>query len=316
MDRGRDDGALDGVRLTPGIDRALDAVQPSYLVVDGFRLPLGFPADGFLSGREYQAQRGDIFVSSYPKCGTTWVQHIVYLLLNRGRPLTAEQSLTDVFPHLEEVGRAAVEALPKPRLIKTHLPLAMTPFSSAAKYVYVVRNPFDCAVSFFHHTRGFEKHYRFSGGTFDEFFECFIRGEVDFGGYFDNVVPWYELRDEPNVCCVSYEALKADATAGIERIGEFLGGEAAAVSSDLGFLRDVVEHSSFERMKRDQQRWSSRRPAEMPPFVRKGVVGDWRSHFSPAQAARLLRLAERRAAGTPLLALWPDIVDDVRRQSI
>ena len=147
---------------------------------------MGFPADGLESGLRYQAQAGDIFVCSYPKCGTTWVQYIIYLLMHDGTSLPTGQTLVDVFPHLEEVGCDVVGRLPKPRLIKTHLSRSMVPFNAQAKYVYVARNPFDCAVSFYHHTRGFVKHYEFREGTFDEFFECFIRGEVDFGDYFDN----------------------------------------------------------------------------------------------------------------------------------
>ena len=91
----------------------------------------------------------------------------MYLLENDGRPLAAGQRLDDVFPHLEEVGEAAVRALPEPRLVKTHLPFARTPWSAQAKYIYVARNPFDCAVSFYHHTRGFERHYDFAEGTWD-----------------------------------------------------------------------------------------------------------------------------------------------------
>ena len=131
--------------------------KPKYQLINGLRMPLGFPPSGLESAHRYEPESGDIFVASYPKCGTTWLQHIVYLLLNDGLPIAAETSLTEIFPHLEEVGREYVAALPKPRLIKTHLSLSMTPFSTAAKYVYVARNPFDCAASFYHHTRGFVK---------------------------------------------------------------------------------------------------------------------------------------------------------------
>ena len=33
-------------------------------------------------------------------------------------------------------------------------------------------------MSFYHHTRGFPRHYDFAEGTWDTFFECFMRGEV------------------------------------------------------------------------------------------------------------------------------------------
>ena len=61
-------------------------------------MPMGFPRHGLASGLAYRAQPGDIFVSAYPKCGTTWTQHIVYLLLHEGRPLGPGQRLTEAFP--------------------------------------------------------------------------------------------------------------------------------------------------------------------------------------------------------------------------
>lgn len=272
-------------------------------------MPLGFPRHGLASGLAYRAQPGDIFVSAYPKCGTTWTQHIVYLLLHEGRPLGPGQRLTEAFPHLEEVGGADVAARPPPRLIKTHLPCAVTPHHPQARYLYVARNPFDCAVSFFHHTRGFPKHYDFAHGTFDDFFECFIAGEVDFGDYFDNLVPWYARRHDENVLFLTYEAMKADTRGAVVRIGEFLGASAAA-HEDV--LDAILRHSSFEHMRKHQDRWSSRRPKDMPAFVRRGVVGDWINEFSPHQTRRLLDKFVERARGCDLETIWPEILAAAR----
>jgi hypothetical protein len=284
------------------------ARSPSYTVHDGFRMPMGFPIVGFESGQRYEPASGDIFVASYPKCGTTWTQYIVYLLENDGRALAPGQSLNDVFPHLEEVGEEAVRALPERRLIKTHLPFARTPWSAQAKYLYVARNPFDCAVSFYHHTRGFVRHYDFADGSWDAFFECFVLGEVDFGDYFDNLLSWWAHRADSNVLFLTYEEMLAARTPAVESIARFLGGRAAEIVRDLRRLDDVVRDSDFEHMRRDQGRWSSERPANMPAFVRKGVVGDWRNHFSAEQARRLARRFRERAAGTGIEQLWPGLV--------
>ncbi len=283
---------------------------PRYTLHDGFRMPMGFPAAGFESGLRYRASPGDVFVASYPKCGTTWVQYIVYLLQNDGRELAAGQRLDDAFPHLEEVGEAAVRALPEPRLVKTHLPFARTPWNEHAKYLYVARNPFDCAVSFYHHTRGFERHYDFAEGTWDTFFECFVRGEVDFGDYFDNLLSWWPRRSEPNVLFLTYEQMLEAPASAVRAIGACLGGGAGELVRDAQRLEAVVRASDFEHMRRDQGRWSSARPADMPAFVRKGDAGDWRSHFSAAQARRLAEKFRARAAGTALEGLWPGLVAD------
>jgi hypothetical protein len=271
-------------------------------------MPMGFPVAGFDSGQRYRAAPGDIFVASYPKCGTTWTQYIVYLLLNDGRALTAGQSINDVFPHLEEVGQEVVHALPSPRLIKTHLPLARCPWSPESKYLYVARNPFDCAVSFFHHTRGFVRHYDFAAGTWDAFFECFLAGEVDFGDYFDNLLSWWPRRREPNVLFLTYERMLADPAAAVRAIAGFLGGAADDLARDERRLAAVVRGSSFGEMRRDQSRWSSQRPGDMPEFVRKGVVGDWTNQFSAHQARRLGAKFRARASGTDVEALWPGLV--------
>lgn len=286
--------------------------KPSYTIHDGFRMPMGFPVEGFASALQYQAQPGDVFITTYPKCGTTWVQHIVYMILNGGEALPPDQSMTEVFPHLEEVGKETVAALAEPRVIKTHLPFAMTPYHREAKYIYVARNPFDCAVSFYHHTRGFVKHYDFAEGTFDEFFECFLTGEVDFGDYFDNLMSWYQHKDDDNVLFLTYEQMKADPAKAVAAIGQFLGPGSARIVQDTNMLERILHHSSFESMRKDQQRWSSERLHGMPEFVRKGTVGDWMNHFSGDQARRLVEKFSQRTRGTSAEELWPDIVEVAR----
>ena len=269
---------------------------------------MGFPVDGFASAQRYRASAGDVFVASYPKCGTTWAQYIVYLLENDGRPLEAGHRLDDAFPHLEEVGEERVRALPEPRLIKTHLPFERAPWSAEAKYVYVARNPVDCAVSFYHHTRGFVRHYDFAAGTWDTFFECFIRGEVDFGDYFDHLTSWWPKRAEPNLLFLTFEQMRASPADAVRSIARLLGGRAERLARDPRALDAVVHASGFDEMRRDQQRWSSARPADMPAFVRKGVVGDWRQYFSAAQARRLSEKLRVRSAGTTITALWPGLM--------
>lgn len=286
--------------------------SPRYTVHDGFLMPMGFPVDSFDSGQRYRPEPDDIFVSTYPKCGTTWTQFIVYLLLHGGEPLPSGTGINDVFPHLEEVGDEVVRALPRRRLIKTHLPRERTPWLASARYVYVARNPFDCAVSFYHHTRGFVKHYDFADGTFEEFFDCFVRGQVDFGDYFANLLSWMPAVAKPNVLFLTYEDMLADPHAAVIAIGEFLGGDAAVAAGRPDIVERIVDTSSFDKMRVDQRRWSSQRPANMPEFVRKGVVGDWQNHFSGDQARRLAERFVERTRGTPAEHLWTDLIASAR----
>jgi hypothetical protein len=286
------------------------ALKPSYTWHDGFAMPMGFSPRAFRSARTYVPEPGDFFIATYPKCGTTWAQHIVYLIAHCGAPLPPTASMGAVIPHLEEVGAEAVCELPAPRTIKTHLPFGMAPYSEHSRYLHIARNPFDCAVSFYHHTRGFPQHYKFADGTFDEFFECFLAGDVDFGDYFDHLTSWRALANAENCLLMTYEGMSADPRAAVLAIAEFMGADGI---DDSAVLTAILTHSSFASMSKDQQRWSSRRPDGMPAFVRKGRVGDWRNHFSLEQAGRLLEKCEQHLSATHLDPLWSVQFDDVRR---
>jgi hypothetical protein len=286
--------------------------KPSYRINGAFRMPLGFPAENFASALAYEAQPGDIFVATYPKCGTTWVQYILYLLLHEGVPLPAGDQIGNSVPHLEEVGGEFAKALSAPRAIKTHFTFESMPAHAEARYITVARNPFDCAVSFYHHTRGFEHHYRFSSGTFDDFFECFLAGEVDWGDYFDSLTSWFAHREDQNVLFLTYEGMKLDSRKAVVQIASFLDFPSA---QDEAKLTEIDRHSSFDEMRQNLERWSSRRPDDMPAFIRKGIVGDWRNYFSADQAHRLVEKFERRATTAGFGNLWMDILDTARRMT-
>jgi hypothetical protein len=275
-------------------------------------MPMGFPVNAFNSGLDYCAKPEDIFVCSYPKCGTTWLQNVVYLILNDGVPLSLNQFLPRVFPHLEEVGKEVCNQLPTPRLIKTHLPFSITPHNSKARYLYVARNPFDCAVSFFHHTRGFPQHYDFLDGEFEEFFECFIAGEVDFGDYFDNLISWYKRKDDENVLFITYESMKADSYRSIMAIADFLGVESF---KDKKIIDSIIKYSSFEAMQKNQTRWASLRSDTVEPFIRKGIVGDWVNYFTPKQTRRLLEKFFYKTKGTGIDNLWLDVIESANKNN-
>jgi len=275
-------------------------------------MPMGFPVDGFESALRYDARPEDIFISTYPKCGTTWMQHLVWLILNGGEPLGPEQKMTEVIPHLEEVGAEVVGRLPDPRVIKTHLPVGLVRLDPWTRVIYVARNPFDCAVSFFHHTRGFVNHYDFAGGTFEDYLECFISGEVDFGDYFENVSGWLARRGERRFLLTTYERMSEDSGRVVRDVAEFLGPALRRAVADEELMAKILRHSGFAAMSKDQLRWASARPEGMPPFVRRGVVGDWKTYFSPEGARRLIERVEACPAALTMEAIWPDIMAEAR----
>lgn len=276
--------------MADGSEQQLDDILPSYTNHEGYLMPAGFPVEGFISGLQYQAQPNDLFVATYPKNGTTWTQHIIYLVLNDGEPISPDQRLDQEFPHLEEVGskfvknRAAVSG--GFRLIKTHLPYGMTPQNAKARYICVVRNPKDTVVSFFHHTRGFVRHYNFAKGSFDTYFRLFYEGKVDFGDYFECVRSWLDHKDDPNVLFLTYESLRTDPRAGVLKIAEFLDASVypkRLLTNDEEIVKKVLQHSTIESMQKNPTRWTSERPKEHTPFIRKGSMGGWDELLKPEQ---------------------------------
>jgi len=274
---------------------------PSYTNHNGYLMPHGFPAHNFANSLSYKPTSNDLFIATYPKCGTTLTQHMIYIMLNKGVPIQPHEKLDQIFPHLEEVGADYItnSATIKRdlRLIKTHLPYDMTPMSTAtagAKYIFVARNPKDCIVSFFHHTRGFPQHYNFEDGDFDVYFDLFVRGQVDFGNYFTALRSWFDRRHDENVLFLTYEEIQADKRRAVIKIASFIDGAGAGGTMEEELLRDngalmekVLLCSSLEEMKKDPLRWCSERAVEHTPFIRSGQVGGWTELLTKAQGEKL-----------------------------
>ena len=105
-------------------------------------------------------RKHDVFVASFPKSGTTWMQHILHTLATDGQSPLAHVS--DACPFFEidrtwadeeaavlsDAVRANHDKIGR-RIFNTHLRWQMMPRdSSDARYVYMVRRPTDACVSF------------------------------------------------------------------------------------------------------------------------------------------------------------------------
>mmetsp|Transcript_11632 Transcript_11632/g.16986 ORF Transcript_11632/g.16986 Transcript_11632/m.16986 type:complete len:326 (-) Transcript_11632:56-1033(-) len=306
---------------------------PKYTDHNGFLMPYGFPAQNFENALGYQPRPNDVFIATYPKCGTTLTQHMVYIMLNNGQPIEAHEKLDRLFPHIEEVGadyvndeeNAAKITRSNRRLLKTHLPYEMTPVNTTngSKYIFIARNPKDCVVSFFHHTRGFGQHYDFEEGDFDVYFDLFCRGKVDFGDYFNTLKSWMDRRNDPHVLFVKYEDIRENKASVVKEIAKFIdadldlskisrnsgnvGGNpdievtTASSGNDTKTLLDkILYFSSLEEMKKDPLRWSSERKSNQTPFIRKGVVGGWKELLTEAQGEVLNGIMKKKFSSEEL----------------
>ncbi|KAL1485204.1 hypothetical protein MTO96_032121 [Rhipicephalus appendiculatus] len=305
-----------------------------YKHVDGYCVNAFFNDDIVRSALYYKPEPGDVFIATYPKCGTTWVQFIVHGIFNRGSFPKDSLEFMLASPFLEMLGAEAAQKMPRPGAIKTHMPFGKVPYSKDAKYITVARNPFDVCVSFYYHTKE-KPSYDVPDMTFDDYFENFVRGTVSFGDYFDHLLSWYEHRNDPNVFFLTYEELKKDTKTQILKIADFLGSEYGnMLRSDDELMKKLLDGSEFKNMQATVDSGGSilNRLLDLPPeralkslevfreplkkrsasksevrFLRKGIVGDWRNHFSDEQVERMKKRISEKCGHTDVMKLWDGI---------
>lgn len=257
--------------------------------------------------QEFRLKDSDVVVVTYPKSGTIWMQEILPLVLNGG-DLTPLHTIPnwDRVPWLEEKRLAlVVDQLPNPRAMVTHFPYQLMPpsfLTSKAKVIYVMRNPKDVIVSSYY----FHQMARFldDPGTFDEFVDKFLEGKVLFGKWTDHVKSWKHSELGDRIMYITYEEMVQDLPATLRRMSDFLERD---LSEDV--IQKIAQHCSFKAMKDNQMSNFKLVPrelmdSEISPFLRKGVVGDWKNHFTPEQLQRFKSVLQKELQNESFTLPW------------
>lgn len=110
----------------------------------------GFMADSARWER-FQLRDDDVIITTPSKCGTTWMQRIVGMLLrdevDLGVPMGTISPWLDMQVRTEEEVFGLLGAQTGRRFIKSHTPLDGLPFNPAVTYIAVIRHPLDVALS-------------------------------------------------------------------------------------------------------------------------------------------------------------------------
>ena len=251
----------------------------------------------------------DLWVVTLPKAGTTWMQHIIssvtedhdgqniknawkkwYFLEYEG----LNKSKSDPNENFDEYSRAPksfteCKEAPSPRYIKSHLPLSMLPqdLLSKCKVIYVARNPQDFCVSYYYHNKGFG-HY---SGDFESHFDHFINDHLLYSPFWEHVKEAWNLRNFPNFLLMFYEDMKSDLPKSIRKVSKFLGKSLS--DEQISRLSDLLTIDNMKKV--------TNRKVMKDVILRKGIVGDWKNHFTNEMIVKMKEYNENGRNGSDII---------------
>lgn len=273
-----------------------------------------------------------IWLASFPKSGNTWTRSFLAQCLMpkgeipdinnlrrfttadvrqdffdraAGRPFTAER-IEEYLAMRTPALKLIAGARPGHHFVKTHcrvdlvagVPLIPPEVTAAA--VYILRNPFDVALSYARHL-GIDLDGAIRNMQFEGAMNVTPRGLFEVIGRWDaHVDSW---TGAPGLArhVMRYEDMLADP----ERAFRGLLGFLRAPVSD-GRLRRAIRASSFEALrKQEREKGFVERPPHLEAFFARGEAGAWRSEMTPGQVAEL------RQAFLPVIERWyPELVEE------
>ncbi|MDE2924664.1 MAG: sulfotransferase domain-containing protein [Acidobacteriota bacterium] len=241
---------------------------------------------GVQRGLDFNLQPTDILIATYPKAGTTLMQQIVHGLRTGGDMDFDE--ITAVVPWIEVAHDVGLDLdapqRAEPRAFKTHLSRDLAPKNG--RNIFVVRDPVDSLVSFFHF---------FSGWVFEpgavsirDFALDFLLHGTRSGRYWEHLVSWWPKRLDPDTLWLCFEDIVADLPAATARVAAFLGLdpedpsiEIATRQASIDFMREHGEKFD-DHLVRNARNAACGLPASgTTSKVRKGKSGEGSREVPP-----------------------------------
>jgi hypothetical protein len=268
----------------------------------------------------YRARPGDVVITPYSKCGTTWLQQIFHTLRTRGD--MDFDDISRVVPWIETALTLGLdinaEQRAEPRGFKSHA--SYDEVAKGARYIVAFREPKDAFVSLYRFMEG----WFFEPGaiSIDEFAERYIARHAAGGGHWRHLLSWWAERDNPNVAILAYEQMLAEPEATIRQVAAFSG---IALDDDLAAL--TLEHSSFAFMAAHKDRFDdamnraiSETRGGLPPGsdsakVRQGGSGGHKTELSPRMAAAIDAVWRKVVTPAAGFADYPALLAEIARRN-
>ena len=253
-------------------------LEKSGLWLPNFFLPVN--SENLKSAHEMEVRTGDILMCSFPKTGTHWNAYISGMLLRGGAEHVDGQGGL-----LESAFLKVLKKRPSPRILNTHLPYKFIPkqaFEKKIKIILLHRNPKDAMVSFYHHLNQMKGH---DEGSFEDFFNHRLKDFCrNFAEYYVEWEKAIECHSDVEVYKSIYEEMKSNPVDGVISLNNYLN---TGCSQEL--CEKIASACCFETLKKAKDQKESDFVKQLfkdnkPQFYRKGEVGDWKNHFTPAMS--------------------------------
>ena len=269
----------------------------------------------FVRAQQYRPKAADVFVATQMRCGTTWMQQVVYQIVTRGLGEFSEprrSHLYAVSPWIEAVNSVSMTDAPllgdRPaRIIKTHLPASHCPYSTDAKYIYVARHPVSCFASIMDFNRSMAGPFVPPEENMAAWFTSDRMYWLPWPRHVDGWWQWSRGRD--NVLFVHFEEMKRDLDGVIDRVASFL---AVDLSNDERRL--AASRCTFGYMKDHEECFEMAPPTMFSVaggrFLASGsVTRD--EDVTPAVRARILDYCRQalRGGAYPAGQFYPELAD-------
>ncbi|MDJ0822433.1 MAG: sulfotransferase domain-containing protein [Paracoccaceae bacterium] len=242
----------------------------------------------------------DVFVVTPPKCGTTWMQTIVALLLSGDPEVETELSVkmpwVDIrIREMDEVAER-LNAMTHRRSMKSHTPMDGLPLDAQAQYLCVFRHPLDAHFSYRKHVRNipmpwFDHWYPEDDPeriTFRRFLDGGAEGFDGDAMPLAHILQHYKaakaLESQPNVTLFHYADMQRD-----------LAGVFAQVAGQLGITHpadvtaQLVQAATFENMRDNAERFAPSGGKGFfksdTDFFHSGSSGKWHGQLSDTELA-------------------------------
>ncbi len=205
-------------------------------------------------------KRKKIYISTFMKSGTTWMQMILYQMTTKGE--MDFNHINDVIPSLDRDIRfkKKIDRSPSPvaRIYKTHMDYRLFPGKMTGKFICVIMDGMDVSVSQYHHWNDTGKPVTFE----DSFNNYFIND------WFHYMKHWVPNKKNYDILYVKYEDLQNRLEETILEIAKF-----CDIEVNPEDIPRIMERSSFAFMKQHEDKFGLLLPkVNTKNFIRKGTV--------------------------------------------